>query len=276
LQPDVSVVTEISLEHTDILGKTIGQIAGEKAGIIKPGVPALTIAGGEALDVLRSRASALRAPFEDVRSTCSVSSARFRLSGTTLDITTPNKVYDDLELSLAGRHQVWNAALALRAADTFARRTESGLPMAAMRKGLSNVRRYTGLAGRLQLVSKRPDIITDNAHNLQGLEAVVQHVREFSTGRLYIALGLMKDKDAEGVADLLARISAPVTVIELFGDRALDARTLISLLKQRGVRVDSYGSVADVVERFRGHADADDVLLLTGSHLVVGEVIGAV
>ncbi|MDX1741927.1 MAG: Mur ligase family protein, partial [Rhodothermales bacterium] len=124
LQPEVSVITEISLEHTDILGTTISRIAGEKAGIIKPGVPALTIAGGEALDVLRSRASALRAPFEYVRSTCSISSARFRLSGTTLNVTTPNDVYDDLELSLAGRHQVWNAALALRAADTFARRTE--------------------------------------------------------------------------------------------------------------------------------------------------------
>jgi folylpolyglutamate synthase/dihydropteroate synthase len=85
----------------------------------------------------------------------------------------------------------------------------------------------------------------------------------------------MKDKDVEAVADVLASFDADVTVVELAGDRALDPDTLTQLLKQRGVRVDNSSSVTHAVDRFRRHAGAHDVLLLTGSHLVVSAALVA-
>ncbi len=122
LAPRVAAVTNVSLDHTDLLGHTIAAIAREKAGIAKPGVPFLTAAQGEALGVLRASALAAGAPFEAVRETVAVQirggqSRGEDAGGLGLTLQTPVREYGALNVGLPGAHQAWNAALAVRLAE---------------------------------------------------------------------------------------------------------------------------------------------------------------
>jgi dihydrofolate synthase/folylpolyglutamate synthase len=273
VRPDVTVITEISLEHTDILGDTLSAIAAEKAGVIKAGAPAVTTAQGEALATISTRGADAGVAVEDVRKTCQVVDPEIRLTGTRLGVRTPAGHYEDLALELAGRHQLWNAVLAIRSAELFRSGRGKILPPEAVALGAARVRVYAGLRGRLEILATEPTIIVDNAHNAHGLEALLSHVGQFQRGRLHVAIGLMKDKNAESVSDLLARAGASVSVLELAGERAMDSHELEALLKHRGVRVDICSSVSQAVDEFLRHAEAHDVLLLTGSHLVVFDAL---
>ena len=273
ISPDLAVITDISLEHTEILGETVAEIAREKAGIIKASVQAVTIARGEALASIAAHSATVGANLENVRDSCTLVEPVVRLTETQFGLHTPERSYEDLSLDLAGRHQLWNAVLAIRGAELYASGQGAPLSVETVHLGAGAVREWAGLAGRLEVLALQPTIITDNAHNPQGLAAVLEHVRTSTQGELTVALGLMRDKDAAGIADLLARVGATVSVIELPGDRAMDARELHALLKHHGVHVDISSSVQHVVDHFRQGAGAHDVLLLTGSHLVVSEAL---
>ncbi len=273
IQPRLACITDIALEHTDILGSTLREIALEKAGILKSGVPAMTLASGEALEVLSEQAAVVDSTLECVRKTCTLSEVNVGLLHSAMSVRTPRYLYEGLRLDLSGHHQLWNAALAIRLAEEFGRGSAHAPLEEAVRHGLRDVRGLAGLTGRLQAVSTDPLVLVDNAHNPASIEAVLSHVKPFCSGRMHVAIGLMRDKNTSAMADLLAASHADVTVIGLEGERALDPASFEQALKQRGVQVDIFSSVSEVIERFSETADAADVLLVTGSHLLVAKAL---
>ena len=266
LAPRAALVAEIALDHMDLLGETIGEIAGEKAGIFKPGVFLCTTRQvPEALAVLKAKAAAVGAPLHEADAEVRVDEADGALA-----FTTPAGRYDGVQMGLSGAHQVRNAALALRGAEAFLSGDPAGgrLGADAVRRAFADVARLAGLRARLETVGEHPRVVLDVAHNPHGIAASLAATVPGASGRRTVLLGLMRDKDAAEVARLVAASLSRVYPVPLPGERALPADELGALLRAAGADVGEPLGVREGVRRFRAAAGPDDVLLLTGSFLV--------
>lgn len=265
LTPDLALVTHIDLDHADLLGDTLEAVAREKAGIAKPGVPLLTSAEGEGvIAALRETAEARGATFARVQDEVTVDRVSETADGLMLDLATPLRRYRGLEVGLPGRHQVWNAALAVRAAERVLR-----VDAAAVCLGLAKVRKLSGLAGRCELLDRSPLILADVAHNAGGLRAAVAWARDRTDGFLYVLFGTMRDKDLASMADVLRSADARVLPVPLATPRSVPYDTLCETLRTHSVSVIDVAGVREGLDWFRRHAGPTDSLLVTGSHLTV-------
>ncbi|HHX75129.1 MAG TPA: bifunctional folylpolyglutamate synthase/dihydrofolate synthase, partial [Firmicutes bacterium] len=176
ITPDVTVITNIGLEHTQVLGETIAAIAGEKAGIIKPHIPVVTAAADEeALAVLRQVAADRGCPLYQVDRDFTYQVRSVSLEGTVFSYSSPWRRLSDVQVGLLGRHQARNATLALAARELLP------LPFReqAARVGLA----HTRWPGRLELFSRRPLVMVDGAHNTDGVLALRTALQELLAGR---------------------------------------------------------------------------------------------
>ncbi len=272
LHPEVALVTHIGLDHTDLLGETREAVAREKAGIAKLGVPLLSAAAGaDVIAALRETAEARGAQFVNVRDEVAVENVEEQVAGLVLDLTTPSRTYQRLRVGLPGRHQVWNAALAVRAAESAIAEVIHNPDTVA--RGLAEVGKLSGLAGRCETYQSTPLILVDVAHNADGLEAALAATRSAlpPAGTLYVLFGTMQDKDIGALADALVRYDATVLPVGLPTPRALPAGTLRDTLRARGLRIIDVAGVKDGINWFRRQAGGADGLLITGSHLTVAE-----
>jgi len=271
LQSELAIITSIDLEHTALLGDTLAAIAREKAGIIKPGMRALTgVHQPEALDAIRLMARERKAPLHTLDAEVRILRVDTRLDHSVLDITTPVRAYEELRVGLGGAHQQRNALLAVRAAELL------GLGAEAIRAGLRDVRRLSGLRGRLEVLQRGPLIVADVAHNPSSLAATLdalQPAPDAHGGQLHVLLGLMADKDISAIAELLNEAEASVTPVALPSERAVPAEALHDRLSERGVRVTDPSTIEAGVAAFQHQAVANDVLLITGSHQMVESLI---
>ena len=268
LTPAVSVVTHVGLDHTDLLGETVAEIAREKAGVAKPGVPFLhAVADAEARPALEAEAGGRGGVLEAVRETCRVEPVPPGVR-----LVTPARDYGAVTLGLPGAHQTWNAALAVRAVEVA---LPDPPPAKAVRVGLAEVVARSGLRGRGAAWAADRRVGLDVAHNADGWRAALDAVDLPPGGRLWVLAGILADKDAAALGALLAVRPAlgPVLAVGLEGDRALSAEALARALRTGGAEADAVPSVADGVARFQGGAGRDDRLLVTGSHQTVTAVL---
>ena len=270
LCPVVAAVTHVGLDHTDLLGETLAEIAREKAGIAKAGVPCLhAVEDTEAAAALETEARARGATVEAVRETC-----RADPEAGGLRLVTPEADYGVVEVGLSGAHQAWNAALAVRAAEVASERARLGaLDAEAVRSGLRNVAALSGLRGRGEVWAADVRVTLDVAHNPDGWQAALDAVRVPEAGRLWALVGAMADKDADALAVLLAARHARTFVVGFPGDRALSASDLTRRLILRGVEALPVESAAAALRAFERTAGPDDRMLVTGSHLAVAEIL---
>jgi dihydrofolate synthase/folylpolyglutamate synthase len=268
IRPLVSVITNIDLEHTEFLGTTIEQIAGEKAGIIKPEVPLVTGARQPGVIELFERDAAAKGavvyrlqrhfwPENCVREASQV----FDYRGLT-------SVYRGLRLHLIGRHQVDNACLALAAIECLGN-TGIVVDESALRSGLEQAR----WEGRMELVARQPDTFLDGAHNPASARALAGTIRELkpSYRRLVLIIGILGDKDYHGILAELLPLADHVVVTMPQYSRALDIGLLAKEVQMLHASVDVAGTVGEAIERSREKASADDLVLVTGSLYVVGD-----
>ncbi len=265
LTPEVAVVTHVGLDHTDLLGDTPQAIAREKAGIAKPGVPFLHAVTAPAQAALEEQAEALGASVESVRQSCQVEPR----------LVTPSADYGPAEVGLAGAHQRWNAALAVRAVEVGFGRLGWALPADAVRAGLAEVGTRAGLQGRSQPWRHDARVVLDVAHNADGWQATLDALAVPEGGRLWALVGVLADKDAGALADALRARAGRVLALDLDGDRALPAAALVGALRQRGLAAQAVASAEAGLRAFRDAAGPGDRLLVTGSHQTVAAVLGA-
>ena len=250
IMPDVSVITNIGWDHMDFLGQTLEAIAGEKAGIIKPGVPVVVgEAEGAVAEVFRSRAAALGASitFVDQHGPLPFPSA------------------------LHGEHQERNARTALA---TIERLHEQGwnISDANIRDGFSHIVRNTDLLGRWQVLADAPLTIADVAHNVDGIRVVNRMLEHQSYERLHIVLGMVNDKDLSRVLAALPR-NATYYFCKADIPRGLDAVQLLNQASAHQLEGQAFGSVAAAFEAARSLASPLDLILVTGSVFVVAELV---
>lgn len=272
VEPVASVVTHVGLDHTDLLGETLAEIAREKAGIAKRGVPLLHAVTDEAARAaLEAEARRRSAEVEDVRASCRVEI----VAPSRLRLATPQRDYGEVGLGLPGAHQAWNAALAVRAVEVAVHESGGALGADAVGRGLQEVVGRSGLRGRGERWARDPRVVLDVAHNPDGWRAALGALEVPPSGRLWALTGVMADKEAAALGRLLAEVGAAVWAASLPGGRALSAAALADVLRQQGADVVGLGTPADAFAAFGAHAGPEDRLLVTGSHLTVAAVVGA-
>ncbi len=250
ITPEVSVITSISFDHTHLLGNTLEAIAGEKAGIIKQGIPVVTgIMEAKALDVIQAKAEEQRAPLHLSESW-----------------TTPLPKTD-----LSGSFQQENLRTALMTIQVL---REKGwhIPEEAMRDGATHVRENTHFLGRWQTLGDHPLTVADMAHNEAAIKEMVAMAEATPHERLHLVIGLADDKEIHRLLPLLPE-KAKYYVCQANVPRAMDRETLRDHLKPHGLQHQLYGSVKEALKEAREHAGGKDLVIVTGSAFVVAEVL---
>lgn len=248
--PEVSVITNVGWDHMDFLGNTLEAIAGEKAGIIKPGVQVVVgEADGGLAEVFRHKALVEQAPF------------------TLVDQTAPLPYPS----GLAGMHQERNARTALAALHALRERGWA-IPDDAIARGFAQVLPNTGLRGRWEVLARDPLTIADVAHNVDGLRMVNTMLANTPHRRLHIVLGMVNDKDLGRVLAELPR-AASYYFCKADIPRGLDAEALRAQAHAQGLQGNVFPSVAAAYQAARSAAVPEDLVLVTGSVFVVAEVL---
>ncbi len=248
--PEVSVITNIGWDHADLLGGTLEAIAGEKAGIIKPGVPVVIgEAEGAVAAVFQQRARAQQASIHFV------------------DQTTPLPY----PIALHGPHQERNARTVLTTVDVLRLRGWH-LPPEAVAAGLLNVARNTGFAGRWQVIGEAPLTVVDVAHNEDGIRILRGMIDRTPHAHLHIVLGTVNDKD---IGRMLAQLPREATYWFCKADipRGLDAEQLQERAQAAGLHGRHFPSVAAAFAAARTAAGPQDLVVVAGSVFVVAEVL---
>lgn len=271
LSPELALITNIDLDHTDVLGDTLADIAGEKAGIVKPATPVLTGERQlEPLAVIRDVAQKRDAPLHVVPEEVNTQTTDQTVAGTTFRAQTPVRSYNRLHVSLPGRHQQTNALLALRAAELM------GAGPDAIPTGLRDVHALTGLRGRFEMLREEPLIVADVGHNAASLEATLDVLRPEMAQRdgcLHVFFSPARNKDVGTMAQLLREAGATVTPIPRSYERAMDPDELSDVLSSYDVSVKAPMSFDDALDAFLQSAAPSDALLITSSHLLVTRAI---
>ncbi|MBV9850892.1 MAG: bifunctional folylpolyglutamate synthase/dihydrofolate synthase [Armatimonadetes bacterium] len=267
-RPLVTAITNIGLDHTELLGDTLGKIAREKAGIVKRGVPCVTGVprGGEAWGVIAEICREKEAPL------IAVGPDDHLAAGRTLTVRTPRRVLRDVRLRLRGAFQHANAAVAAAALDAIRPDALPPLSDDAMRRGLEDA--Y--VPGRLEQVADRPTVIVDVGHNELAAQALAAALRDdFDAGRrrLILVVGLSRQHLPGPFLEPLAALRPAALVATQPGFRPLDAAEVAVAARRWDIpNVQVVPGVAEAARRALALAGPDDLVCLTGSFYTVGDV----
>ena len=277
ITPLVSLITNISYDHQAMLGDTLPEIAGEKAGIIKPGVPVvISQTQPEVAAVFAAKAAAEAAPLTWADELYSVvpgpAGAAAAAAGTQLlDVRRRGAPYlPGVALGLLGDYQALNLPGVLAGLDAL-RARGFDLPEAAVRRGLRGVTALTGLRGRWSILGHRPLVVADTAHNEAGLRLAMAQLQRVPHERLHLVIGTVNDKDVTKILPLLPAAAA-YYFCQADIPRALPAPELAALAAAAGRPGRAYGAVAAAVAAARAAAGPGDVVFIGGSTFVVAEV----
>lgn len=268
INPELSVITNIGLDHTEFLGNTLEKIAGEKAGIIKPKTPVVIgETQPETLSVFIEKAKKENSKivFADV-----VKNVKFiGYKDDYMFVKTSN--FDKLKIGLAGDYQLKNVATVLASIDELQNKCFEISKM-AIKKGLKNVIRHTGFMGRWQTLQKNPKVIIDTGHNKPGMEYVAHQLKHQTYNKLHIIIGMVNDKDAVGVLSLLPK-SANYYFTNAQTKRAIPANELKEIGEKIGLQGNTYLSVESAVKSALAQAHKKDLIFIGGSNYTVGEAL---
>jgi dihydrofolate synthase / folylpolyglutamate synthase len=268
ITPLVSVITNIDLEHTEFLGTTLTQIAGEKAGIIKQGVPVVTGAmQQEVITVVEQEAAARKTEVFRLSKDFMPASV-ISQNAQVFDYQGINGSYEKVRINMLGRYQVDNACLALATIECL---SNAGIIVdeAAVRRGLEQA----DWEGRLELMACKPDIYLDGAHNPASAQKLAATVREMKSAyrRTILIIGILQDKDFQGIITALVPLADDVVVTKPQYSRAMDVRALASEIRKLHGSVETAETVGEAIAIVGGTASPDDLVLITGSLYVVGD-----
>ena len=252
ISPDLSVITNISFDHTQFLGHTLAAIAREKAGIIKPHTPVVV---GEVLPETRSvfeqQAQAMEAPlyFAEEQSL----------------------LYADVEMELKGCYQQKNRATVL-AAIPLLQQAGYRVGEAEVRRGFAQVVELTGLQGRWQQLQEAPRMVCDTGHNVGGIRYVAEQLKSQHCRTLRMVIGMVNDKDIRGVLALLPR-QAVYYFTQASVKRALPVEEFARLAMEAGLQGSCYPDVASAVRAAQKESLPEDFIFVGGSSYIVADLL---
>ncbi len=276
ITPLLSVITNISYDHQNILGDTLPEIAGEKAGIIKPGIPVVIgETQPESAPVFEKKAIEMGAPiifadrhFEAVEQDASNwKSNHYRV------FKNKKNYLENLEVDAAGPFQARNVATVLQAWEVLQSTDLPKMPdSAALRTGLARLRSLTGFMGRWQIIGSEPTVLCDSAHNEAGLRMAFERILTMPFRRLHIVTGFVNDKEVAKVLGYFPE-KARYYFAKANIPRGLEATLLREKAAGFGLQGRAYTSVRNALKAARRAAEPEDLIVVIGSIFVVAEVL---
>lgn len=274
ITPEISVITNISYDHTDILGDTLPKIAAEKAGIIKTDVPVvISERHPETEKVFIEKSLLENANIFFAEDSFKILQYNFEQDFLKVDILNmiDNQLFE-LKSQLLGSYQLKNIIGVLKVIEVL-NTIGYSIDFKAIEKGISQVISLTQLKGRWQKLSNQPLIICDTAHNISGITQILENLSKHAYRKLWMILGFVSDKDISGVLALLPQ-NANYVFCQASMPRAFDAFQLQTLAKTFGLVGEALVDVNHAIEYVKGKMEEDDLLYIGGSTFIVAEING--
>lgn len=251
IDPELAIITNIGLDHTQFLGNTLASIAKEKAGVIKPNVP--VVIG------------------ETQAETASIFKEIAKQNNSKITFADKKQKGIKLNSDLKGNYQIHNLRTTVMAVEVL---NDHGFKISKKHQklGLMNVIVNTGLLGRWQLLESSPKIICDTAHNREGLTYTMQQLNEEIFKNLHLVLGFVNDKNLDGLLDLFPR-SGQYYFCKPKIERGMDATILKKTFEKSGLIGKVYNSVEEALKMAKENADKNDLIYVGGSTFVVSEIL---
>ena len=268
ISPDLTIITNISFDHVGFLGDTLGKIAHEKAGIIKPNTPVIIGEHNEETrPVFEAEATEKQAPITFAQDTQMVIS-----KGGSIDYDVYQTLpYSNLNAALRGYCQEKNVNTLLHAIGEL-QRIGYNISEEAVREGFAHVCQLTGLMGRWQQLNESPRLVCDTGHNIGGFQYIVPQILAQPCRQLRIVFGMVNDKDINAVLTMM-----PKHAIYYFAKasvaRALDSQSLQFLASQHGLQGTTYPNVAQATRAALKDADKEDFIYVGGSSFIVADLL---
>ena len=273
IMPELSVITNIGWDHTNLLGDTLAKIAFEKAGIIKPKIQVII---GEYLDetkpVFIEKAKKENAPILFTPVHFEARNFTSHNQFISCDVFENNElIFGNLELDLGGNYQQKNILAVINSIE-YLKQKGYNITETDIRGGLKNVKQNTGLMGRWQILQQKPLIVCDTGHNLNGIEYVVEQIKQNNYKELHIVIGMVNDKDISNVLSLLP-VNAQYYFCHANIPRSLPAKDLQQQANEYKLIGEYYPSVLLAYDDAKKNATDDDMIFIGGSTFVVAEIL---
>ncbi|WP_242928213.1 bifunctional folylpolyglutamate synthase/dihydrofolate synthase [Pontibacter vulgaris] len=272
IQPEVSLITNIGYDHQALLGDTLEEIAGEKAGIIKPNTPAvISTRQADIAHVFEEKAAVVHAPLYFATDHVQANLKEGNLEQQVFNVYRNQDLYlPELALDLAGIYQKYNLPGVLQ---TIIILQEKGFAITdeAIRAGLANTKSITGLKGRWQVLSKTPLTICDTGHNVDGIKQILAQLQALNPKQVHMVFGAVNDKDITTILALLPK-KYRYYFCQAQIPRALPVNELYEKAVSVGLSGEVYTTVPEAVNAAKHNAAPDDVIFLGGSTFVVAEI----
>jgi dihydrofolate synthase/folylpolyglutamate synthase len=274
ITPEVSIITNIGLDHTQFLGDTIAQIASEKAGIIKKDVPCIVSEYTEETKPVFDAAA--------IHTSLAYGSELFTIldikyAHDYLGVQVLNKQTDGIQtyqLDLNGSYQAKNVQGVLGAVSILQTKGWK-ITNQHILEGLSHVKKNTGLYGRWQMIGTNPTTVVDVAHNVAGIQTLLAQIKLVNHQQLHIVFGMVKDKDIDSVLALLPT-QATYYFTQAQIERAIDATELQQKAERHDLKGNTYQTVNAAIAAAQKQAQVTDLIVVCGSVFLVGEIEGII
>ena len=268
ITPILSIITSISFDHTNLLGNTLAEIAEEKSGIIKEGIPVVIYPQEEeALDVIEKKAKYLGCDLYVIDSS----------DGHFINTVEEDKLYQviniknelEIKLPLLGEHQISNLLVALKAFEIISKIDNFSINEEDIKKSIYNVKWIV----RLEIMSSNPIIVIDGAHNIQGITLLKTNVEKyFEYDNLYLLLGILADKQVEDMVKTIVPMAKKVYALTPNSDRAELAVELKKVVEKYNEDCTAFENYEDAMKSILKEAKSDDLILISGSLYMIGDM----
>ena len=272
VQSDIVIIPSIGMDHTEWLGGSLREIAGEKAAIIKPGSRVFTAVSSEAEEAfgpIRDAAEAAGAELHQVERDAEWSVEEVCPGSLALRIALDGGEPRQIRAALTGSFHAPNVCLAIMAARSL------GVSWEHIETGLPQLGAF-GYRARLERIADKPVVMLDVSHNPDGMQRTAQSILELRNcfRFLYVIIGVAADKDAAGIVNHIAPVADEIVAVELPTERSLPAEELARLCAEAGAQqVSSRGTSAEALEFLDSRVEPGDMILVTGSFYLAGEVL---
>ena len=263
-----SVITTIDYDHTDVLGDTLGKIAYEKAGIIKEKglvisypqeIEAFKVIEGVALE---KKAKLIRCPMEKVEI------IRLSQEGGVFNFSYKDQIYKNLEISLIGEYQVYNATLALMTILVLKDKGLINIEEKQIREGLKN----TKWPGRLEILKRNPTFLIDGAHNLQGAKTLAESIKKFKYNKLILGIAILKDKDVDHIVETIVPLADNIIITEVNMPRKMEADALEKIINKYNNNTIIEKDMKEAIDKSYELAEDGDLIVFGGSLYLIGDI----
>ncbi|MBN1154539.1 bifunctional folylpolyglutamate synthase/dihydrofolate synthase [candidate division KSB1 bacterium] len=270
VDPVLTIITDVELDHTQLLGNSRKKIAIEKGGIIKQGITCLTMSKHTTvIDTLKGICEQKKSHLIEVANQYTIGNSSHNGKFESFDLNLNGTVYPRLKLSLIGEHQHKNATLAIASVEHL-RNAGYNIKIDDIYKGLMEVK----WPGRMQLIDQSPTFIVDVAHNPNGIRTLIKTISNYYTyENLNILVGIVKTKDYSSMMKLLSQIATHIVVVKSESERAMETAPLAKVARQYNKNVLEFQTVPEGLKYLRSISKQGDLLIGTGSHYTVGEIL---